>query len=224
MIAADSITNLNTSIVFQASGGESDSGELGLLLGAGLEGLGQFIDAPVVQPSSDGPPVLLSMRNQFALTITPNVLAFRDASGEAPAREDFPRRVVQVARHIGNQSNLTYSAVGFVFDIESKAADEVLPSQAMLSRFVREEVLEGTGYPAIGASARLWYVARDRFHGLRVEPKGDQPDSGDYYAHLDVQVNLKDELPSTEWLSQTLDEEYRDFLRVLDEVLRPRGR
>ena len=223
MISADSITNLNTSIVFQASGGGFDQGEPGLLLGAGLEGLHQFIDAPAVQQSPDGP-VLLSMRNQLTLTITPSILAFGDASGDAPARADFPGRVSRVADYIGNQSHVAYSRVGVVFDIESKPADEALPSQAVLSRFVREEVLEGTGYAAIGASARLWYLARDRLHGLRVEPKGDQPDSGDYYAHLDVQVNLKDELPSTEWLSQTLDEEYRDFLRVLDEVLRPRGR
>ena len=122
MISADSITNLNTSIVFQASGGGFDQGEPGLLLGAGLEGLGQLIDAPTVQQSPDGP-VLLSMRNQFTLTITPSILAFGDASGDVPARADFPGRVARVAGYIGNQSHVAYSRAGFVFDIESKPAD-----------------------------------------------------------------------------------------------------
>ena len=220
MISADSITNLNTSIVFQASGGGFDQGEPGLLLGAGLEGLGQFIDAPAVQQSPDGP-VLLSMRNQFTLTITPSILAFGDASGDVPARADFPGRVARVAGYIGNQSHVAYSMLGLVFDIESEPADQDLPSQAMLRQFVREEALRGTGYAAIGASVRLWYVARDRIHGLRVEPKGDRHDSRDYYAHLDVQVELNDESPSAEWLSHALNEEYIDFLRVLDQVLRP---
>lgn len=220
MISADSITNLNTSIVFQASGGGFDQGEPGLLLGAGLEGLHQLIDAPAVQQSPDGP-VLLSMRNQLTLTITPSILAFGDASGDAPARADFPGRVSRVADYIGNQSHVAYSRVGLVFDIESKPADQELPSQAMLRRFVREEALRKTGYAAIGASVRLWYVVRDRIHSLRVEPKGDRHDSGDYFAHVDVQVELNDELPSEEWLSQALYEEYIDFLRVLDEVLKP---
>ena len=220
MISADSITNLNTSIVFQASGGGFDQGEPGLLLGAGLEGLNQFIDSPAVQQSPDGP-VLLSMRNQFTLTITPSILAFGDASGDVPARADFPGRVARVAGYIGNQSHVAYSRAGFVFDIESKPADHELPSQAMLKRFVREEPLGTTGYGALGASVRLWYVVRDRIHSLRVEPKGDRHDSGDYFAHVDVQVELNDELPSEEWLSRALHEEYVDFLRVLDEVLKP---
>ena len=224
VIEAGSIENLSTSIVFQALGGESDSGDPGLLLGAGLEGLRKFIDAPVVQPSSDGPPVLVSMRNQLTLTITPSILAFRDASGQAPAREDFPSRVAQVAGHIGVQSHLSYSMLGFVFEIESKIAEGEIPSQVMLRRFVKEEALENTGYGAIGASVRLWYRARERIHGLRVEPKGDQYDSCDYFAHVDVQMELRDELPSAEWLSLALNEEYRDFLRVLDQVLKPEGR
>lgn len=223
MIAADSIENLNTSIVLQASGGQPDSGDPGLLLGTGLEGLRQFIDAPAVQQSADGP-VLLSMRNQFTLTVTPSILAFRDASGEAPAREDFPGRVAKVAGHIGNQSHLTYSMVGLAFEIESKLADEEMPSQVMLRRFVREEALNGTGYTAVGASVRLWYLARDRIHSLRVEPKGDQHGSRDYFAHADVQMELRDELPSAEWLSQLLNEEYRDFLTVLDGILKPTER
>ena len=149
MISADSITNLNTSIVFQASGGGFDQGEPGLLLGAGLEGLHQFIDAPAVQQSPDGP-VLLSMRNQLTLTITPSILAFGDASGDVPARADFPGRVSRVADYIGNQSHVAYSMVGVVFDIESKPADEAaaLPSQAVLSSVCqgRSAGPEGTGY------------------------------------------------------------------------------
>ena len=172
MAATDPIQNLSTALIFQASGGESLSGEPGLLLGSGLEELREFIDAPAVQESPNGP-VLLSMRNQLTLTITPSILAFHDVSGEAPAREDFPGRVAQVAGHIGGRSHLTYSMVGLVFEIESKFEEEELPSQAMLRRFVREEALEGTGYTTIGASVRLWYVASERIHGLRVEPKGD---------------------------------------------------
>ena len=223
MSATSSIENLNTSIVFQASGLDADSGEPGLLLGAGLEGLSRFIDSPEVQPAPSGP-VLLSMRNQLALTITSSVLAFRDASGVSPARQDFPGRVAQVAGHVGSQSRLTYSMMGLVFEIERKTADEELPSQVMLRRFIKEEALEGAGYTAIGASVSLWYRARDRLHSLRVEPKGPQHDNLDCFAHVDVQVELNDELPSAKWLALTLNEEYTDFLRVLDEVLGPAGR
>ena len=221
MIEAISIENLSTSIVFQASGGGDDSGEPGLLIGATLEGLRQFIDAPVVQPSSDGPPVLVSMRNQLALTISPSVLAFRDGSGEAPARGDFANRVAQVAQHIANQSHLSYSMLGFVFEIESKISDVELPSQIMLRRFVKTEALDGTACDALGASVRLWYRARGRIHSLRVEPKADQHDSRDFFGHVDVQMELGGSLPSSEWLSLTLNEEYRGFLGILDEILKP---
>ena len=221
MKTEDSIKNLNTSIVFQASGGESPFGEPGLLLGAGPEGLGQFIDDPEVQPSSDGPPVFVSMRNQLTLLIAPSILVFRDASGEAPSREDFPGRVARVAEHIANVSRLSYDKIGMRFEIESKPADEELPSQAMLRRLVRREALKGMGYDVIGASARVWYMARGCLHSLHIYPGENEHDSKDYTAHLAVQFELKTASPFAAWLSQALDEEYLDFLKVLGQVLSP---
>ena len=217
MLEADSITKLTTSVVFVAGAGGALEGP-GLLLGTEMVGLSQIIEAPEPRQSLDGI-VLSSMRNQLTVTISPNRLVFVDASGGAPARTDFPARVAEAAEYIGRQSDQSYSAVGLNFEIELEAEDEELPSRVMLFRLVKEDALAGTGYEAIGASARLWYVARDRIHDLRIEPRGNQFDGREYFAQLSVNMALEVEGDSGEWLSQALNEEYSDFRRVLTEVL-----
>ena len=163
-----------------------------------------------------------SMRNQLTVTISSNRLVFDDGSGEEPAREDFPSRVAQAAEYIGRQSNQTYGAVGLNFGIESEPHDKELPSHVMLDRLVKEDMLRDTEYDIVGASARLWYVARDRIHDLRIEPRGNQYDGRIYFAGLSVRVVLQGNMPSAEWLSQALNEEYSDFKRILTKVLGPR--
>ena len=220
MIATDSIKKLNTTVIYVARNQELGLEGSGLLLGADLIGLGQIIDAPEAQQSPEGL-AILSMRNQLTVTISPNRLVFGDASGEEPAREDFPRHVAEASDYIGSLSNQVYVAVGLNFDIESNPLDDELPSHAILNRLMKGEVLNNAGYDAVGASARLWYVARDRRHDLRIEPRGYQLDGSDYFAHLNVHIALGNEMPSEEWLSQALNEEYSDFKRVLQKVLVP---
>ena len=186
-------------------------------------GLSQIIGAPEVQQSPEGL-VLASMRNQLIVTINASNLVFADASGEKPTRGDFPNRVAEVAAYVGSQSSQFYAAVGLSFGIESNPADNVLPSRAILSRLVKEEALKEKGYGVIGASTRFWYIAHDRRYDLRIEPRGSLHDSSNYFAQMDVHIALKGEMPSAEWLSQALNDEYDDFKGVLTEVLDPRTR
>lgn len=218
MIAIDSIIKLNTSVVFVASETEFGLGVPGLLLGANPLGLNEIIEAPDAQQSADGL-VLSSMRNQLVVTIDVNRLRFDDRSGEQPARGDFPDRVSRAAEFISNSSNQTYSAVGFIFEIEANPAIDALPSQAMLKHFVKPEVLANTKYEAIGASARLWYSAQGRTYEFRLEPRGNQYNSQDYFAHLNVGITLLGPVPSPTWLSQGLYQEYEDFKRFLSALL-----
>ena len=192
----------------------------GLLLGADPIGLNQIIDAPEPRQSNDSL-VLSSMRSQLIVTIGPNRIQFDDASGQQPTREDFANRVSQAAEYIRSLSDQVYTAVGLNFDIEWEPDHEDLPSKVMLDRFVKESTLHESGYDAIGASTRLWYVARDRIYDLRIEPRGNQYDGRNYFAHLNVHIRLEGETPPAEWHSQALKEEYRDFLRVLREALQP---
>ena len=217
MLEVDSITKLTTSVIFVAGTGGALEGP-GLLLGTEIVGLSRIIEGPEPRQSLDGL-VLSSMRNQLTVTISPSRLVFVDASGDAPARTDFSARVAQAAEHIGRQSDQTYSAVGLNFEIELEPDDQELPSRAMLFRFIKEDALAGTGYQAVGASARLWYAAHDRLHELRIEPRGNQYDGRGYFAYLNVHMVLQGEAPSAGWLSQALNEEYREFLRVLTDVL-----
>ena len=219
MISSESINSLNTSIVLQASSGDSPFGEPGLLLGAGMDGLGQFIDNLEVQPSPEGPPILVSMQNQLTLFIAPSIMVFRDASGEKPCREDFPRRVAQVAKHVSNMSRLTYDKLGMRFEIEFDPTDEELPSRATLRRLVRKESLDEIGYDVVGASVRLWYIARGCLHILHIDPRENEHDSKEYSALSAVQFEFRTTAPSAEWLLHTLDEEYIDSLKVLSHVL-----
>ena len=174
-----------------------------------------------MRESSEGV-VLSSMRNQFTITIKPNRLELDDGSDEVPVRTDFPDRAARIAEYIGKQSNQSYTAVGFNFDIEAESEDEELPSKVLLSRLVKEDALGDTGYDIIGASARFWYVVRDRRCDLRIEPRENRYEGRNYFAHLNVHIDMGNEVPSTEWLSQALEQEYRDFIRVLTEILRPR--
>lgn len=222
MIAIDSITKLNTIVVYSARSREPGLPGQGLLLGADATGLSQVIDAPEVGPSPEGI-ALASMRNQLILSVGSNKLQFADHSGHVPARDDFPIRVAHAAEYIGTASNHVYTAIGLNFEVEAKSAGEELPSQALLQRFVKEEALKGTGYDAVGASARLWYAAHDRIHDLRIEPRGNLYDARTYYAGLSTQIVLEGVLPSPEWLSHLLKEVYDDFIEVLTTVLDSRG-
>lgn len=224
MIEPTSVKKLKTVVVYVAAPPtEMFVGhEMGLLLGAiDLTGLSQFIDAPEVRQSSDGV-ILSSMRNQLTVTVRQNRLDFDDGSAEVPVRTDFSDRAAQIAAYIGKQSNLSYSAVGLNFDIEVESEDEELPSKMLLSHLVKEDALGDTGYDIIGASARFWYVVRDRRCELRIEPRENRYEGRNYFAHLNVHIDIGNEVPSAEWLSQALDQEYQDFIRVLTEILKPR--
>ena len=225
LIEPNSVKKLKTVVVYVAGDptGTTFAGhEMGLLLGAiDLTGLSQFIDAPEVRQSDDGL-ILSSMRNQITVTIKSNRLDFDDGSAEVPVRTDFSDRAAQIAAYIGKQSNLSYAAVGLVFNIEVESEDEELPSKVLLSHLVKEDALGNTGCDIIGASARFWYVVRDRRCDLRIEPRENRYEGRNYFAHLNVQIDIGNEVPSAEWLSQALDQEYHDFIRVLTEILKPR--
>ena len=180
--------------------------------------MNDIIDTPEVLPSPNGV-ILLSMRSQIAVDIRTSRLEFSDRSAEKPNRTDFPTRVALAAEYIGKYINQNYAAISLNFDIEWDSDDKELPTEVMLGRIVKEDVLDGTGYNVIGASTGLWYVARARRHYLRIEPSGNLYDAQKYYANLNVQINLETETSSVEWLSQALDEEYADFIRVLAVVL-----
>ena len=197
--------------------------DIGLLLGAiDLTGLSQFIDAPEIRQSADGF-ILSSMRNQLTVTIRQNRLDFDDGSAEVPVRMDFPDRAARIAEYIGKQSNLSYAAVGLNFHIEVGSKDEELPSKVLLSHLVKEDAFGDTGYDIMGASAKFWYAARDRRCDLRIEPQENQYAGRNYLAYLNVHMEVGGERPSADWLLQALDQEYRDFIRVLTKILKPRG-
>lgn len=192
-----------------------------MLGGMDLTGLSQFIDAPEVRQLSDGF-ALSSMQNQITVTIRPNRLDFDDGSAEVPVRPDSPDRAARIAEYIGKQSNLNYAAVGLNFHIEAEPENEELPSKVLLSRLVKEDALRDTGYDVMGASAKFWYAAHNKRYDLRLDPQESRYEGRNYLAHLNVHIGLGDEVPSTAWLSQTLDQEYRDFVKVLTEILKSR--
>ena len=104
--------------------------------------------------------------------------------------------------------------------LRSNATDEELPSRTTLNWFVKEDALIDTGYQAIGASARLWYAARDRLHDLRIEPKENQFDSANYFAGMYVHVALERTVPTAEMACrESLYEEHDAIRRVLTEMV-----
>ena len=183
--------------------------------------MSQLIDFPEPLDVSPGQLVLSSMRNQFTATVSTGALQLEDGSAETPVRADFPERAARVAEHVLTQSGISYAAIGLNFAIEVEPADEALPTAAVLDRLVKGNALENAGYEPIGASARFWYVAHNRRYDLRVEPRGNQPDGRNYFAHLTVHMDLAGDAPSAEWLSQALTEEYRNLVRVLTDILKP---
>ena len=224
LIKPNLVKKLKTVVVYVARSptGRFVGHEMGLLLGGmDLTGLSQFIDAPEVRQLSDGF-ALSSMQNQITVTIRPNRLDFDDGSAEVPVRPDFPDRAARIAEYIGKQSNLSYAAVGLDFHIEAEPENEELASKVLLSRLVKEDALRDTGYDVMGASAKFWYAAHNKRYGLRLEPQESRYEGRNYLAHLNVHIALGDEVPSTAWLSQTLDQEYRDFVKVLTEILKSR--
>ena len=219
MIEIDSITKLNTSIAFSAGNAEFGLGVPGLLAGANPSGLDKIIEDPDAQQTPDGL-VLSSMRNQLVVTISTNRLHFEDRSEYLPSRQDFAARVTGAADFIGRSSGQAYSAVGITFEIEAKPDTNVMPSQNMRDIFIKPDLLAGTKYNLIGASARLWYSADDRTYEFRLEPRGNQLSAGNYFAHWYVGVLLPGTAPSQAWMSRILDEEYEAFKTLLSEIPR----
>ena len=222
MTVTSSIQKLTTSVGYLASDVESVLGMPGpgLLLGADPMGLGQFIDALEPIQSSDGL-VLSSMQNQLTVTISPNTIMFSDGSSEEPTRKDFPWRVAQSAEHVRSQGNLVYTHIGLRFETKmSPDSEEGLPSRALMDRLLRDDVLKGTGYDTIGASATLWYTATNRIYELLIGPVGNRYDGSEYFAQLNVRIAMADNVSATtDWLTQTLAEEYNELERVLSAIL-----
>lgn len=226
MIATDSIMKLDTSVIYVAGGVNPSQGVQGLSLGVDF-GLVQILDAPEARNSAEGL-VLSSMPSQCIVTISADRLVFRDASGDRPARADFPGRVVQAAEYIGVMSKTPYTGLGLNFGIEAEPDDEKLPSKVLFRRIMKENTLKDTKYNVIGSAVGLWYAAHGRMYDLRIEPRIEpgvnQYDGRKYFARLSVHIALESGTPSAEWISQTLNDEYSDFITVLTEVLRPKER
>ena len=221
MISPDSITKLRTSVVYVTSISGLGA-DIGLLLGADPIGLQQFIDAPQPGPSASGGIVITSMRNQLIVNINQNVLEFDDGSDEIPSRPDFAERVAGAADYIARQSNQSYTAIGLNFQIEAASADGELPSEAVLRHLVRIDRLTGSGLDAIGASARFWYTSDIKRYDLRIEPRGNQYESRNYFAALNVHMSLEGKTPSHDWLSDALVAEYKEFVNTLIQILEER--
>ena len=217
MIATDSIRKLNTSIIYLAAGVNPGPGVQGLFGGVNI-GLEHILGDPEPRNLAEGV-ILSSLLNQCTVTISSDRLAFRDASGESPARRDFADRVTQAAEYIGLTSNTPYTGLGMNFGVEAEPEDEDLPSAAILRRLVKEDPLKDTKYDVFGSSIGLWYAAGGRLYDLRIEPRGYRHDERRYFAHLNVHIPLTSEVPPAQWLHQEMNEEYSDFLRVLTEVL-----
>ena len=221
MLAIDSIDKIDTAVIYVAGSLEGIQGGPGLILGAADPiGIRQFIDAPEPQESNEAF-VLSSMRNQLVVAVSPDRVIFRDASGETPTRADFPGRISRVAEYIGGISNLEYTSVDLNFVVEASSGTVEMPSESIQRRFVRGDVLMDTENEVIGASVRLWYVARERRYDLRIEPLGNDYDGSEFFAHLKVHIELETQTPSEEWLSRALSEEYDYFITTLTEILEP---
>ena len=226
MIALDSIVKLDTSVIYIAGGVNPSQGMQGLSLGVD-SGLVEILGAPEVRNSPDGL-ILSSMLSQCIVTTNPNRLVFRDASGDKPSRPDFPGRVAQATGYISVTSKTPYTGFGINFGIEADSVDGELPSKAIFRRIMKEDTLRGTKYDVMGSAIGLWYSAHGRVYDLRIEPRieygGNQYEGRKYFARLNVQMALESEIPSAEWIAQTLNDEYDDFIRVLTEILQPTER
>ena len=89
-----------------------------------------------------------------------------------------------------------------------------------MDKLLKDDVLKGTGYDTIGASATLWYTAPNRTYELLLGPIGNRYDGSEYFAQLNVRIAMIDNVSATaDWLSQTLSEEYNELERVLEETL-----
>ena len=218
MITTDSITKLNTSVVYVARGPSDPT----FMLGVDPSILNDIVDAPDILPSANGA-VLSSMRSQLTVAIdfNNNRLEFSDRSTQIPNRADFPARVAMATQYISKQINQSYAVIGFNYEIEWHSEGIERSSSTILEKVVKHDVLKQPLHNVLGASARLWYVLHDKNCDLRIEPRGNQFDAPTFYANLNVYTNLDSEVPSEEWLSQALKQEYQDFLRVLSDILSP---
>lgn len=162
--------------------------------------------------------VVSSMANQFQMIINPIRIQFTDKSEKLPARKDFAERVVKLVDWISQSNKIDLSSLGLNFDLILKRGESNRASEYIRDRFVNAGIFATTGYKLIGASVRLWYMARGIRHYLYIEPLGNSYDAEEFYAHINV--HYKQPTPfNSSWLTTAIMEEYKDFRKVLSTVL-----
>lgn len=176
--------------------------------------LEQVIKAPDVKVEGEGL-MISSMPSQLEIILSPERTRFVDKSDKIPARSDFAEKVVRITDILIRTNNVAYSGFGLNFDVNIKPLEGRLAREVISDRFISSESLTSTGYDLVGASVCLWYIARERRHRLQISPLGNNYSENRYYCHLNVNYDISDTFPDSEWLAQTISEEYEDFKNVL---------
>ena len=211
MVTLESLSKLHTSVVYLARDPIN-------MLSVDIEELGQILGQLEVR-SEGGSAVISSMAAQIQVKVTPRQIQVHDRSDQQPCKEDFPERAVGVAGYFAKINDSIYRDVGVNFDLSFTRDLDELPSQFILKRAIRDDVFDSIGHVPKGASVRFWYDARGMAHHLYVEPRGNSFEGADFYAHINVNYRAEGDSPTVEWLRETIQTEYQDFINVLRSVL-----
>lgn len=180
--------------------------------------LEQVVKAPEVKVQGDEL-VVSSMPNQFEMVMNPRRTRFVDRSDQMPTRGDFTESVARIADILVRTNNIVYKGLGLNFEVNIAPLGDRLAREVISERFINSTNFSSTGYDLVGASVRIWYIARERRHFLYIEPLGNNYSETHYYSHLNIHYDFPDTLPDSEWLSHIISEEYEDFKTVLSRSL-----
>lgn len=175
----------------------------------------RMIGTPVIDGGELGL-LIMSVRDQVSITVSPRRFILRDESGGTPGG----KKIATAAWQLVNLLSPTILSYGFNYDLEVSLSEQdkagfVITRAALNELRIRERL----GSELVGSGIRLFYKKGSKVYNLLVEPKLQQFEARTLYAHINVHEESS-LLPPEDALIRAFAEEYQAFTAVVERLLR----
>lgn len=184
--------------------------------------LGQIIRDPQIETISPANlATITSLRDQIGVEIQRNRLQIRDHSDSLPCRDGFTRIAAELVNLVRQADTTTLTAYGFNYDVAFGLGKHDKAARTIAQRFMNTEAIERlSGIHVAGGAVRFFYHRDHRRCYLYLEPRRNDLEASEFYAHVNVHFDLEKEdvLVAEEALDKAFRHEYADFVNVIESL------
>lgn len=181
--------------------------------------LGQIIRDPqieVISPANLA--TIASLRDQIGVEVHRNRLQIRDHSDSLPCRDGFTRIAAELVNWVRQAGTTALTAYGFNYDVTFRLATHDRAAAAIAERFINADAIQRlAGIQVVGGAIRFFYHRDHRRCYLYLEPRQNDLQTSEFFAHINVHFDLarEDVLVTQEALDTAFGREYDHFISVV---------